>query len=272
MPHTVTLPILRRLAQGLALALAVLLLQPGAGARSGSPGFAHDDWARVLERFVDARGRVDYEGLAADREILDRYIRAVEAVSPESHPDRFPTRGAELAYYVNAYNAQVVRLVLDRGPEKTSVWSGIPSGSQFFVNTRIEIGGETTNLKKLEDDVIRARYRDPRIHAALNCASIGCPRLPRVAFEPAKLEAQLDAAMREFVSESRNVRLDKKRSTVFLSKIFDWFRQDFVAAEADRGNPDGSVLDFINRFRKDAPIPPGYRIEFLPYDKGLNKQ
>ncbi|MCB1055320.1 MAG: DUF547 domain-containing protein, partial [Acidobacteria bacterium] len=148
----------------------------------GSPTFSHADWAMVLERFVDDRGRVDYEGLAKHREDLDRYLASVRAVSPDSNPDLFADDDAALAYYLNAYNAMVFAGVLAKGPDIDSVWGWTGTGAGFFVGMDITIGGKKTNLKKLEDDVVRARFHDPRVHAALNCASLGCPRLPREPF------------------------------------------------------------------------------------------
>ncbi|NJL27166.1 MAG: DUF547 domain-containing protein [Thermoanaerobaculia bacterium] len=159
------------------------LLTAGHAAPVAAEEFSHADWTAVLARFVDEQGQVDYEGLASDRAIFDRYVRTVETTGPTSHPELFPTRAHQLAYYLNAYNALVFQGVLARGPEKESVWSGLISGYNFFVKMKVKVDGEETTLKKLEDDVVRARFEDPRVHAALNCASIGCPRLPREAFE-----------------------------------------------------------------------------------------
>jgi len=252
--------------------LAALAGTTGASA-DGGESFSHADWTAVLQRFVDARGRVDYRGLAADREVFDRYLRRIETVSPETDPELFPTRDHALAYYLNAYNALVFDGVLDRGPEPKSVWRGLISGLNFFVLRKVTVGGEKMSLKSLEDDLVRARFEDARIHAALNCASVGCPRLPREAFEGERLDAQLDAAMRELVGDERHCRVDPASRTVHLSKIFDWFEKDFLASEKARGNPDPNLLDYVNRYRADDErIPESYRVRFLDYDKGINKQ
>lgn len=221
---------------------------------------------------MDERGTVDYAALARAPQALDRFLAAVEGTSPESHPALFPARADQLAYYVNAYNAWVFRGVLLRGPETESVWKGgLVSGYSFFVGMDIVLGGRRTNLKKLEDKTIRARFADPRIHAALNCASRGCPRLPRKAFEPATLDAQLDAAMREFVAEERNVAVDAGARRVTLSKIFDWFEGDFLAFERERGTPGPKLLDYVNRYRTpDARVPRDAAVRFADYDKRLN--
>lgn len=239
---------------------------------SSSSSFSYSDWTAVLSTFVDDRGTVDYGALAKDRAALDRFLSAVEGASPDSHPALFPARADQLAYWVNAYNAWVFRGVLARGPEKESVWKGgLVSGYSFFVGTDIVLGGVKTNLKKLEDKTIRARFGDPRIHAALNCASRGCPRLPRKAFEPATLDAELDAAMKEFVAETRNVSHDPAARTATLSKIFDWFASDFLAFEKAKGTPDPNLLDYVNRYRgAEAAVPRSYLVRFAAYDKRLN--
>lgn len=235
--------------------------------------FSHADWTAVLERFVDDKGLVDYGSLADDRTVFDRYLTSIEQVSPKSHPNLFPTDHEALAYYINAYNAQVFNGVLDRGPEQKSVWRGLISGLNFFVRMPIVVGGEKTNLKQLEDNVIRKDFKDPRIHAALNCASLGCARLPRKAFEAERLDEELDAAMEEFVADPRNVQIDDGRGVVSLSKVFRWFKSDFLDDERRRGNPDGSLIDYVNRYRASAEqIPSTYKVRFLDYDKRINKQ
>ena len=246
--------------------LCALLTSASPG--SASEGFSHDDWTTVLQRFVDPRGLVDYAGLARDPRIFERYVGSIEQAGPDTDPGRFPTPDHALAYYLNAYNALVFQGVLRRGPQTESVWSGLISGYAFFVRMEITVEGKRTSLKALEDG-IRTRFKDPRIHAALNCASLGCPRLPRRAFEAEGLSGQLDAAMTEFVNDERNCSIDRARRTVTLSKIFDWYADDFIGQRKDR---DGALIDYVNRYRpRDARIPPAYTVKFAKYDKRINK-
>ncbi len=255
------------------LIAAAVLSTAGDPAMASQEPFSHELWTRVLQRFVDDAGLVDYIALAADREDFDTYVQSVEAVSPRSHPQLFASRAEALAYYLNAYNALVFKGVLERGPEKKSVWRGLVSGYSFFVGMKVTVGGEKTSLKALEDDVVRDEFEDPRIHAALNCASISCPRLPRHAFGAATLEAELDAAVREFVNDPRHVQVEAGSAKVQLSKIFDWFSSDFLAEEKRLGRASSNLIDYVNRYRSpDAQIPNGYSIGFLPYDKGINQQ
>lgn len=240
---------------------------------AGDTAWSDDDWATVLEGFVDDRGLVDYAGLAADRAALDRYVAAIEVTSPRSHPERFAAPGAALAYYLNAYNGLVFAGVLDKGPDIASVWGKSRSGLGFFVRRKVTVGGERISLKKYEDAWVREGFHDPRIHAALNCASIGCPRLPRVPFTADALDHELDAAVRELVDDPRHVRLDEATGTVHLSKIFDWFRGDFLDHERTKGTAEPTLVDYVNRYRSsDAQLPRDATVRFLDYDKGLNRQ
>jgi hypothetical protein len=264
--------------KGPAAAASSLILALAAGsarvqaAPEATERFSHDEWTAVLERFVDEKGSVDYEALARDRAGLDAWLARLVRQGPKSTPSLFPTRNDRLAYYLNAYNALVFQGVLSRGPEKESVWKGgLFSGYAFFVSMKVRLDGETWSLKALEDDVVRKGFGDPRIHAALNCASVGCPRLPREAFVPERLDAQLDAAMREFVEEERNVSVDLARRIVRLSKIFDWFEKDFLAFERERGNPDPEIVDYVNRYRVTKPkLDRSFRVRHFDYDKRIN--
>ncbi len=235
--------------------------------------FSHRDWSAVLARHVDSRGYVNYEALSRDRVELDRYLAAVERTSPDSDPAPFPTDSDKLAFWINAYNAYVVKGALGRGPERESVWGDGLFGISFFTAKSVVVGGKTWSLKALEDEIVRGRFRDPRIHAALNCASKSCPRLPQQAFEGPSLNAELDAAMREFVAEARNVQVDLSGGTVMLSKIFDWFDDDFLAYERRQGSARPSQVDYVNRYRAaSAQIPIGLDLEFFAYDKAINAQ
>ena len=102
---------------------------------------------------------------------------------------------------------------------------------------------------------------------------MGCPRLPREAFTADRLDEQLDAAMREFVADPRHVRVDEAGGIVHLSRIFDWFENDFIELEERSGNDNPMLLDYINRYREaDSKISLELKIKFLKYDKGINSQ
>jgi hypothetical protein len=249
-----------------------VLIWSSACVTAAAEPFSHEDWTTVLRAHVDEQGLVDYQGLAGDRELLDRYLAAIRTTGPRTSPAAFATRDHELAYYLNAYNALVFEGVLARGPETKSVWTGGPiSGYRFFVGTRVMLDGQTTNLRKLENKQIREKFHDVRIHAALNCGSLGCPRLRREAFEAESLDRRLDEALREFVNEPRNVEIDDVEKSVTLSKIFDWFKGDFLAEQRETADGSPKLIDYINRYRDPADqVPAEYRIGFLRYDKRIN--
>lgn len=253
--------------------------------RAASPElFSHADWASFLARHVDQRGRLDYAAAATDRADLDRYISAVAARSPDTSPGAFPDREHRLAYWLNAYNAWVVQAVLAHYPIQSVrdvrprlVHRLLPKGTGFFVLQRIHLGGERTSLYYLENQVVRRRFGDPRIHFALNCASGGCPRLPRVPFEAEGLDETLDRETRYFVSEERNVQVDLAARSVFLSSIFKWYTKDFEAPSKSAGQDSSShpLLTYVERYaapelsaRLDACA--DCRIEWIPYDWSLN--
>ena len=208
---------------------------------------------------VDGEGRVDYARI--DRAALEQLYAALAASSPKSHPDLYKTKHAKLAYYVNGYNLAVWKNVLQRLPKLKSVDDEKVS---FFGLTKFSFGGEELSLHTLENDVVRKQFGDARVHMALNCASGGCPRLPRHAFTAEKLEEQLSAEARLFCNEKRNVDYDPAAKTVKLSKIFDWYKDDF-------GKEPAKVIAWINNYRApDAKLPEDAKIEYVDYDWTLN--
>ena len=252
--------------------MPLILLSLATALPSGEapPVFRHDGWAAVLDRFVDEEGRVDYGGLAQDREDFDRYLATLRESGPVSTPELFPDSAHRLAYYINAYNALVFQGVLDGWPDLDSVW-GLGTGYRFFVTMKVHLDGSQTSLKSLEDREIREAFKDPRVHAALNCASVGCPRLPREAFVAERLEQQLNAAMTEMANDVRHCRVDAKKRRIWLSKIFSWFRDDFIEWGGAEERGDAALIAYLNGFRSEEDaIPITYKVRYLPYDKGLN--
>ena len=216
-------------------------------------------WTALLAKHVDAAGRVSYT--AVDRAEVERLYAAVAASSPATNPEAYPTAAAKEAYYLDAYNVLVWKNVLDRLPALKSVND---SKASFFYFTKFIVGHKAVNLKDLEGDVIRPQFKDPRVHMALNCASAGCPELPREAFTADALDTQLDREARKFVAEKRNVMLEGK--TLRLSQIFDWYKDDF-------GKEPAKVIAWINRYRTaDAQLPTDAKISYLDYDWRLNDQ
>jgi len=217
-------------------------------------------WTDVLAHHVDARGRVDFSGLAKDRAGLSEVVRFIAAVDPASSPELFPTPNARLAYYLNAYNALAMYGVLDAGVPKRFGWFG---RIRFFVLRKFTIGGRAISLYRLENSVIRP-LGDPRVHFALNCMSVSCPRLPQSAFTANELDEQLAAAAREFAAEKRNVDVDHGTKELRISGIFKFYTKDFLAKAP-------SLAAYINQYRL-SPVPIDYKIVFDDYDWSINDQ
>jgi hypothetical protein len=208
-------------------------------------------YARVLERYVDARGQVDFQALAADRADLDRYVAYIARTPASALSD--PRE--RLAHYINSYNALSMYNVLALGiPETHAGWRKV----RFFVLRDFIVGGEEMSLYAYENEVIRP-LGDPRVHFALNCSALSCPVLPRTPFTGAALDEQLDRETRRFFSETRNLRVEHATETVYLSEILDFYTEDFAPARAP------SLSAYVNRYVVE-PIPEGYRVQFIDYD------
>jgi Protein of unknown function, DUF547 len=221
---------------------------------------SYTGWGRVLERFVDDQGRVDFDGVARSRQDLDQFVSTIYDIGPNNEPSRFPSPAHVLAFHLNAYNALAMHKVIAVGVPETL--AGLRKVS-FFALGKVQVGGQPISLYSYENDVIRP-LGEPRVHFALNCMSVGCPRLPREPFLPERLEAQLERETRMFFSESRNLAVDDSQRVVRLTEIMKFFPEDFLRVAP-------SLIAYVNRYRA-TPIPEDYRVEYIPYDWTINRQ
>ena len=243
-----------------ALFLSALLVLPGAVCAAGDAAGAFAQWAQVLQTFVNERGQVDFQGLATDPESLNAFVAYVAAESPQSAPAAFPTTAHRLAYYINAYNAlSMYNIIVSKIPPSLAgirkVW--------FFWVKRFQIGGRSMSLYTLENDIIRP-FGDERIHFALNCMTVSCPRLPRVPFATAMLNEQLDASTRAFFADPRNLQVDRVSRVIRASEILKFYQDDFL-----KRSPN--LVGYVNRYLSD-PIPEDFALEFIQYDWTVNVQ
>ncbi len=243
-----------------ALLLGALVFPAPAHARQPDAYQPCQQWARVLERFVNDRGEVDFHRLAGERADLDAFLGYVARVSPRTAPELFPDRDAALAYYINAYNALAMFNVIDSGFPRRLGWL---YKAWFFAIKRFSVGGERMSLYSLENDVIRP-FGDVRVHFALNCMSVSCPRLPREPFPADNLNRQLDGAARQFFAESRNLQVVPERKLVRVSSVLEFYTQDFLAQSP-------TLIAYIDKYASRS-IPGDYRIEFVDYDWRVNDQ
>ncbi len=227
---------------------------------SAEPGDPAAAWARVLQRHVDANGRVDFAGLAAADTDLRSWIASIARRAPNNAPNAFATSAEVLAFHINAYNGLAMYAVIAAGiPERLSLADRV----RFFKLTRVVIGGMSISLYDYENDVIRP-LGESRIHFALNCMAASCPRLPRTPFTAAGIEAELESAAREFFNDPRHVAMDEASNSVRVSAILDFFPEDFLAQAP-------SLRAYVNRYRT-IPVPDSASFGFLDYDWTINRQ
>lgn len=221
---------------------------------------AESGWIAVLQHYVDDQGRVDFIGLAASPGDLHAYVAFIARYSPDSHPEMFGTADERLAYHINAYNALSMYNVLEAGIPKSLTGYGKVN---FFYFRKVTVGGRKISLYAYENNIIRP-IGDERVHFALNCMSVGCPRLPQEPFQADGLDDQLNRETRRFLAEYRYLQVDRDKGILRLSEIFRFYRKDFT-------QKSGSLVAYINRYR-DEPIPEDFRVEFIPYDWTVNIQ
>lgn len=258
---------MRRHLHGLcvALSLCTQIGPPPPAMRPQAPdgaalAVAEAAWKRVLKRHVGADGRVDFAAIAARRADLDRFVGFVWRASPESHPHLWPTRERALGFWIDAYNALSMYSVIASGIPHD--FGSLTKRIGFFVRQLVTIGGREMSLRALENEIIRP-LGEPRVHFALNCMARSCPRLPRIPFAGADVEAGLERETRRFLSEPRNLAIDHAARAATLSAIFEFFPEDF-----DSG---GGVRAFVNRYTGSA-IPPDYALRYREYDWTVNRR
>ena len=245
--------------------------------------FSHRDFESLLEKHVDQDGNVDYTRWHSSQEsvsTLNAYLAAVSRYSPDATPERFSSESQELAYWLYGYNAYVIKSVLDNWPLKSVTDVKAPleviKGMGFFHRLRFKFGGKPYSLLSVENNIIRKKFRDARIHFVLNCASESCPPMRPTLPTGDALDAMLTAAATDFVNDTRNVFVDHGNRQVVLSTIFKWFRKDFLNDLAKRGLPsERGLIDYISSeasgtLRAELDAASGYEVVFRDYDWSLN--
>ena len=180
-----------------------------AAPQATTPAFDHSELDALLKKYGSG-DRIDYAALKADRAGLDAYLDRV-AKLPDSAVAKWP-RAEQMAFWINAYNAWTLRTIVDHYPIQGSSFSRFPKSSIRQLDdpwkTNHTVAGVQRSLDDLEHKILRAEFKDPRIHAAVNCASVGCPPIRLEAFTAARLDEQLDDQMRKFVADPLRNRID----------------------------------------------------------------
>jgi len=240
-------------------------------AAQGSPKtIDHSAWTELLAKYVRPReqgaSRFDYRSVdQADRDRLRQYISNLEQTDPATLD-----RPEQIAFLANLYNAKTIEIVLDHYPvasiKDISLGGGLLASITGgpWKQTVVKLRGEALSLDDLEHGILRPVFRDPRVHYALNCASLGCPSLATEAFTGAKLEYQLDAAARAFINDPRGV--NASANTLRVSSIYSWFQDDF-------GGDGAGVIRHLKLFASPAlseRLDHFKRIDGYDYDWNLN--
>ncbi len=244
--------------------LGGLLLSAGAHAFD----HGHTQWDGVLKSYLSESGDFDYRRLQADSKrashAFPTYLKQLQGVSSKEF-ERF-SKAQKMAFLINAYNALTVKLILDHYPV-----ASIKKIGGFFSNPwKIEffslLDGKIKAIDPIEHVFLRPSYRDYRIHAAVNCASISCPTLRGEAFVASRLNKQLNQQMKAWLADTDKNSFDAKRGTVKISKLFDWYEDDFMMD----GNTVEKVLKKYGPAHTQAALKKNKKIKFAYYDWGLN--
>ncbi|RVU46863.1 DUF547 domain-containing protein [Lujinxingia sediminis] len=211
----------------------------------------------LLERYVDARGQVDYARWHASEEGRRRLSQVVESIGQANVEGK--SADARLAFYINAYNALVLNAVLERWPVES-----VMKAEGFFDTAKHRVAGQSLTLDELEHSrVIRAQFNEPRIHFVLVCAAKSCPRLRQDPMRAATLERQLDAAAREFVPAATR----RTEAGVETSQLFNWFAEDFVKSA---GSVQAYLLRYVRNTELREALEAGAPVSFSEYDWAIN--
>ena len=208
----------------------------------------------LLQKHVTKNGFVDYKSFKKEEAKLNEFISYLEKTSPENSW----SKNKQKAFWINAYNAYTIKLILENYPLK-SIMNIKKSGKSAWKISFAKVGEKTYTLDHIEHEILRKKLFDPRIHVGVNCASVSCPKLGNLAFTEENVEVSLEKLMTAFINDSSRNKLSKKE--VQISSIFDWFKEDFTK--------NGSITDYLNKY-SETEISPKAKISYLKYNWSLN--
>lgn len=228
--------------------------------KTDSEPISHEQWNKLVKKHVHESGMVDYKGFRKDSNALKRYLTLLE----NHHPNKDNWSADErLAYWINAYNAFTVELILNHYPVE-SIKNVINGPNIPFINSPWDIGfitieGAEYDLNNIEHDILREKFDEPRIHFAINCASVSCPMLKKEAYTANKIEVQLKEQTKAFINNPAKNKINKDR--IVVSKIFKWFTGDFTE--------NGSIPEYIDQYTA-TDIQKEAEVDYMDYNWGLN--
>lgn len=240
-------------------------------------------WQTSLSRNVSSHGLVNYKQWKAERQDLDQFILSLKKIGLTEYESM---NGSEkIALWINTYNAFTVQLILDHYPIRRSGLNLYPESSirqidGVWEKYKISVAGRTVSLHEIENEILRKEFKEPLIHFAINCASRSCPPLTNKVYMGSTLPEQLEHAAAAFVKSQNFNRIDPPRKKVELSKIFDWYGEDFVPKYftkpmARRSRNQAAVVTFVaersNAAEKAFLQSNEFALSYLGYDWTLNE-
>lgn len=231
--------------------------------------FDHAAWDELLKKYVNKDGMVDYRGLKSNADDMNRLRRYLDSLSA-ANPSVTASRGAKLAFWINAYNAVTLHGILREYPT-TSIRNHTPRlfGYHIWHDLQLYVGGTAYSLDTIEHQILR-KMGEPRIHFAIVCASIGCPRLLNEAYRANRVDQQLETNAKDFFARSQNFRYDQSQQRFFLSSILDWFGDDFGGSQAEQLRRISQWLP--SAAAQSAARQNAVRVSYLNYNWDLNQQ
>lgn len=217
---------------------------------------SHAKWDALLKNNVSKSGTVNYKGFKTDQAKLTAYLLDLESNVPSASWSKNET----MAYWINAYNAYTVQLMVKNYPLK-SIMDLKCNGKSAWDYKWIKIGSETLSLNDIEHVKLRKKYKDARIHFAVNCASFSCPILLNTAYAANKLEAQLEVQAILFINDPKRNQISA--SSAKVSQLFEWYQDDFTTEGK-------TVIDYLNKYAK-TKIKAGTNIGYMNYNWNLNE-
>lgn len=227
----------------------------------------YESFNSVLQSFSNDNGTIDYTSIRHDPYNLDKFITFINNVSPENHPDLFSEDDAK-AYWINVYNALVIKTIIEN-PNVSSI-KEISWGMGAFWRNKFVVGGQKITLNHIEHKILQDKYKDPRIHFAINCASNSCPPIGNRIIAGNDLDEQLEEKTHNFINDPSNVRFDHTNKEIHLSRIFKWYKKDFLQNHKNLLSYIFDYLDDISA-KQRTNIVNTYKIVYNKYDWSLNE-
>lgn len=210
----------------------------------------HETWDRLLRKYVSPSGNVDYKGLKSEKQALEDYLKSLE----ENPVGADWTKERKMTFWINAYNAFTIKLILDHYPVSSikKIHGGNPWDEKW-----IRLNGQVYSLNKIEHDILRPQFKDARIHFAINCAAKSCPPLLNQSWTAENMDRLLDQQTRNFINNPKFNSL--KKNEVEISRLFEWYAKDF-----------GDVIEYLKKY-SNAPINKNATVKYKDYNWELNE-